>query len=151
MGLTPLPRAENRGLDPAMAFLWPSPPLDVSSTWRRTLCPSTGPKGGVFRKELTSRLTPFCSLSNPPPLGHRPSCGHSSLPLQTSGTLSLLPLCWVTHMVPGPDAQVVTQRHALLPKARAAAGNPNPQAPAWSPSPGSMEGDEDGDPTETCE
>lgn len=148
VGMTPLARAENRGLDPAMVLTTPQCVFSmekdtVSFNWAQ---------GRGLQERADLKTAPLLFFIPSPPLGHRPSCGPSSLPLQTSGTLSLLPLCWVTHMVPGSDAQVVTQRHTLLPKDRAAAGNPNPQVPAWSPSPAwSTKGDEDGDPTETCE
>lgn len=156
VGKTALPRAENRDMDPAMPSLRPSPvPQCLLHGEKQTLCPSTGPKGGVFKEELTSRLqTPHCPLLllTPSPVGHHPSCGPSSLPPPDTKRLFSAPPGWGdSPMVPSPDTQVVTQRHTLLPRARAAAGNPNPQAPEWSPSPGSSQGDDGLDTTEIRE
>lgn len=151
VGKTALPRAENRGLDTAMpslrSSLRPSPVPSVSSPWRKTntMSFSWAPGRGLQGEAVFKTSTPHCPLLllTPSPVGHHPSCGPSSLPPpDTKPLLSAPPGRGDSPMVPSPDTQVVTQRHTLFPRARAAAGNPNPQAPERSPSPGSTQGDD---------
>lgn len=129
VGMAPQPRAENRSLNPTMAIPQAlTCPQCLLHGEKQTLCPSTGPQGRADLKTSDSTLPP--SALYPIPSRHHPSCGPSSLPSPDfKQPLSAPPVLGDSPMVPGPDAQVVSQRHTLLPRARAAARNTTPQAP----------------------
>lgn len=97
VGVTPLPRAENRGLNPVMA-------IPQALTCPQCVFAMEKNKHCVLqlglREELTSRLqTPHCPLLlfPPSPVGTSLPVGPVPFPPQTSSSLSLLPQCWVTN------------------------------------------------------
>lgn len=80
VGMIPLPRAENRGLDPAMVLPQALTTLQCLFSMEKDTVSFNWAQGMGLQERADLKTAPLLFFIPSPLLGHRPSCGPSSLP-----------------------------------------------------------------------